>query len=810
MNRDLIEYLKDSRDIQVDTHSGSYELVRQGVACLAKASSESIDVNDLLMLFEFGNLGHGKEARDDKISKSNLIQQDKLHMLDLNARINTENYTNHESKSNGNCGLFARGYRQLHINSNKETAQEFIKMLITISNTDDSERMLKIAGECLSANLKGMQAGVASQILHLLKPTVFPILNGPGRNGYVGKLGLPLVKASDIRHYIDNVRIINEYCDKEFPGKNYRTIDVAFWHNQAPKSDVSYWLGGANYGAPIWDVSGKFIENGVYAINFENYDISELVSDSSKLNDWINNLSDSAAKGAFKRFTQIKAGDKIAIKSAFPKKMPNGQKSVSTLRIKAIGVVLNSLEDDYVFDENLGHLLPVRWEIADLKNDFELGKYRDTLHQVTKQEDIDIIFMRKMQYLLSEFLEWLKTQKSQHGKPFSPNTIDQYRGALKNRCRALIDLDIPQPDLFYQTDAVKFRELRDKITKSTYFESENIKAGNGSFSAGMELYEKFLIERAEEKEQHNEYEASTQEYSTHTNDMAENYYDNYTKADFLTEVYMTSEKYNDIAALLDRKKNIILQGAPGVGKSYLAKRLAYSLIGFKDKGKVTTVQFHQSYSYEDFIEGYRPNDNGGFTLKRGIFYEFCEKAKNNDGNYYFIIDEINRGNLSKIMGELMLLIECDKRGEEFAVPLTYSDEPFYVPENVFIIGMMNTADRSLAMIDYALRRRFSFVQIEPAFANPDFITYIKKDNEALGERIIAEMTALNVDIKKDLGAGFQIGHSYFCNYGDINEQWYESVLKYEILPLLDEYWFDNEKQHSKWVKGLLSDEKNPD
>ena len=291
----------------------------------------------------------------------------------------------------------------------------------------------------------------------------------------------------------------------------------------------------------------------------------------------------------------------------------------------------------------------------------------------------------------------------------------------------------------------------------------------------------------------------------------EDEYSPYSKDDFLSEVYMSLEKYDDITSLLKRKKNIILQGAPGVGKSFLAKRLAYSIIGSKNKSKVEMIQFHQSYSYEDFIEGFRPVESGGFKLLPGVFKRFCETAKHDKQNdYFFIIDEINRGNLSKIMGELMFLLEHDKRGEEFEIPLTYSSDKFHVPENVYIIGMMNTADRSLAMIDYALRRRFSFVPIEPAFSNAAFIKYIKKDDEKLGERILVEMNALNVDIKNDLGAGFQIGHSYFCNYDKINEQWYESVLRYEILPLLDEYWFDNEKQHSKWVKGLVSDEKNPD
>ncbi|MCL2047086.1 MAG: AAA family ATPase [Defluviitaleaceae bacterium] len=418
--------------------------------------------------------------------------------------------------------------------------------------------------------------------------------------------------------------------------------------------------------------------------------------------------------------------------------------------------------------------------------------------------------------LENEFREWMKLPRKPGEETHAQKTIANFIKWLKKNFLQCKDIKLDVTNLFYITQEQAFSETRTKILSSSFFKEKTKPQNKKYLRSAMRYYSDFLKDRnssvsfVRSDDETTRPELQEALYERAITPLEPFNYTPYTKSNFLTEVYMTAEKYDDIAALLNRKKNIILQGAPGVGKSYLAKLLAYSLIGFKDKGKVTTVQLHQSYSYEDFIEGYRPNENGGFTLKCGIFYEFCEEARNNDGNYYFIIDEINRGNLSKIMGELMLLIECDKRSEEFAVPLTYSDEPFYVPENVFIIGMMNTADRSLAMLDYALRRRFSFVPIEPAFANSDFIKYIKKDGEALGERIIAEMTALNVDIKKDLGAGFQIGHSYFCNCDDINEQWYESVLKYEILPLLEEYWFDNEKQHSKWIKGLLSDEKNPD
>ena len=192
-------------------------------------------------------------------------------------------------------------------------------------------------------------------------------------------------------------------------------------------------------------------------------------------------------------------------------------------------------------------------------------------------------------------------------------------------------------------------------------------------------------------------------------------YPPYTKDDFLNEVYMDEDTYNTLTELLEAKYNVILQGAPGVGKTFAAKRLAYSIMGQKDTSRVAMVQFHQSYSYEDFIQGYRPSKEG-FELVNGAFYKFCREAEeDNERPYFFIIDEINRGNLSKILGELMMLIEKDKRGEK--IKLLYSNEWFTVPQNVRIIGMMNTADRSLALMDYALRRRFAFFDFAPAFSS---------------------------------------------------------------------------------------------
>ena len=274
-------------------------------------------------------------------------------------------------------------------------------------------------------------------------------------------------------------------------------------------------------------------------------------------------------------------------------------------------------------------------------------------------------------------------------------------------------------------------------------------------------------------------------------------YDPYTAEDFLQDVYMDGERYQTLRALLLTKKNVILQGAPGVGKTFAAKRLAYSIMGEKDTSRVQMVQFHQSYSYEDFIMGFRPTESG-FTLKKGVFYEFCRKATEDDRPYFFIIDEINRGNLSKIFGELFMLIESDKRGVE--LQLLYADEQFSIPSNIYIIGMMNTADRSLAMLDYALRRRFAFFEMPPAFSSAGFQAYKAKINNVKFNRLVETVERLNREITEDdsLGEGFRIGHSYFCTNINISDEWLRSVVEFELIPLLKEYWFDESARVKDW------------
>ena len=274
--------------------------------------------------------------------------------------------------------------------------------------------------------------------------------------------------------------------------------------------------------------------------------------------------------------------------------------------------------------------------------------------------------------------------------------------------------------------------------------------------------------------------------------------EHYTSTDFLDEVFLSPEDLDQMLGLLRRKKNLILQGAPGTGKTFAAKRLAYALMGQTDDSRVEVVQFHQSTAYEDVVVGLRPTAEGGFAAAEGVFARFCRRAAADPGrDYVFIIDEINRANISKAFGELLMLIEAEHRGEALRLPV--SGELLSVPKRLHIIGMMNTADRGLALIDYALRRRFAFFEMRPALDHPGFLRHVEAVGSSRLEALVDVVRRLNQRITEDeaLGPGFQIGHSYLClpAAGPENPAGTDadvtSVVRYELEPLVREYWFDN-------------------
>ncbi|MGI6256637.1 MAG: AAA family ATPase [Anaerovoracaceae bacterium] len=397
------------------------------------------------------------------------------------------------------------------------------------------------------------------------------------------------------------------------------------------------------------------------------------------------------------------------------------------------------------------------------------------------------------------FREWMSLQVTTSGSAPTQSTISNNCHALKEVCKRMDIIEYPELEsLFEITDLDTYLDIKDIIRGHHDFAEVNEAIRNRYLGSSMKWYEKYLNDIYEDYEEEEQEEVA----------------EPYGKDDFLKKVFFDADEYDDLYKLMMYKKNVILQGAPGVGKTFLAKRFAYSVIGSKSDKYIEVVQFHQNYSYEDFIMGYKPTDDG-FELKTGVFYNFCEKArKDSDHKYFFIIDEINRGNLSKIFGELMMLIEGDKRGEDNQITLAYRNEQFYVPENVYLIGMMNTADRSLAMMDYALRRRFSFFDVEPAFDKPSFKKYIEdyiKDSNVVN-KVIDRFKDLNAKIADEetsgLGKGFCIGHSYFCNPpvdGQSDQEWYDTIIKYEVSPLLDEYWWDDKNKADDCKEKLVKE-----
>ena len=266
-------------------------------------------------------------------------------------------------------------------------------------------------------------------------------------------------------------------------------------------------------------------------------------------------------------------------------------------------------------------------------------------------------------------------------------------------------------------------------------------------------------------------------------------------------------EYGEIERLIERlrtKKNLVLQGPPGTGKTWLARRLAFALIGQKDPNRVRAVQFHPNLSYEDFVRGWRPTGEGKLSLADGVFMEAIRAAsKEPAATFVVVIEEINRGNPAQIFGELLTLLEAGKRTTSEALELSYPDadgirRPVHIPENLYVIGTMNIADRSLALVDLALRRRFAFANLEPRLGPVwrDWVINERALDPALVADIEHRITELNAQIGADmrLGTQFRLGHSYVTpahklEPGDTKE-WFQQVVETEIGPLLDEYWFD--------------------
>lgn len=578
----------------------------------------------------------------------------------------------------------------------------------------------------------------------------------PDNYGGIPQLGTLLRSYLKFLYYAENSSLT-------YPKKEKKTSNL----DGQVDDNVNYWIYMPGDDAKMWN---DFYSDGVMGIDWdylgdlEKYqsrtDIEKRIAERKSGN--VKPANDSKIVWDF--YHEVKPGDIIYARAG-------------TKRIIGKGVVIG----DYYFDDKVSeykhrHLVnwtnKGSWDLQDpvaqkiLTNFNEYPDWIIYMDQVINDEQID-----ETSLLINKFRVWLSQQVQQNGEFLNDKTIAQKISSLKDIEKKFNVL------IFGETDTEALKDIKETVlADGTY---DRYKGVSGS---SIDYYIRYVESRPLVEEN-----------------------TPYMLNDFLSEVFIDEEEIGKLQSILQNKKNLILKGAPGVGKTFIADRLAYLMMEEKDDSRIQMIQFHQSYSYEDFIEGYRPKADGeGFELKQGPFVKFARKAaRDPERDYFFIIDEINRGNMSKVFGELMMLIETDKRGK--SVNLLYSNEKFSVPANLYIIGMMNTADRSLALLDYALRRRFSFYEINPAFENQTFLDYlIKIGNPKRMERVITIIKSMNLQIAEELGKGFRIGHSYFVGAAfevdpDLR---IEEVVEYEIIPQLYEYWFDDEQKADSWSEQL--------
>ena len=832
MAENIVKLLQKENEIYPDQHDGSYELVRETVRSLKKVDKDKLDYKDMDLLFfmTVGTFSKVSSFQDKKkrIEKSNLALQDKERLKGLLDQIMQKaragEYDN--SDENGSIGMFGSGFSSfVKFKAKNKDYADFISNCAKILHEEDEEKILDIANEALNKPIQGLGIAAVSQILHCLKPYVFPILNqgsGAGIEGFK-KLGIKLKEPTNPTKYVQNTRIIRDFRNKYFNFKNYRVIDLFLWnyHSQQPlkkpfsnifknreeanwafnfMSEVAKKLGVLDAedsrvatsirhgGKSIHFVYCSWLVTGFYGGKDEGSIILPLIKEKAKQYEGYHHSYFTSSTGDTDislynlplRLVRDINGDLYGLfeetLAIIHERFKNHKKSQFRDRPSHISELTEMIFDEEKreirFQKGL-RVVPNIWWVNQGKNidkekeggyiwaPLKSKKGQPVYHWETLEEVYqgDIILHYSKGEL--KYVSLVSEPPVIRKHPLHPQEGEDREGRLV--ITEYHELTPPIPLSVFNREVSQLY-----ISQSPIDKTSGIKEGY-LFRFNEDALK--IIQDAQPETRWPEFAII---------EGKDNVNPYYPLEELAQDISYKEDELASFLNAIQRKGQAIIYGPPGTGKTYIAEKLAKHLIG-GGEGFHEIIQFHPAYTYEDFIQGIRPQireDNLlEYRLVPGRFMTFCEKALSASGLCVLIIDEINRANLSRVFGELMYLLEY--RNQE--IPLA-SGKKLHIPENIRIIGTMNTADRSIALVDYALRRRFVFLPLRPNYE------VLKNYHQARGIDASGLIEILR-QVNKEIGdPHYEVGHSFFM-VQDLPDV-LKDIWQMEIIPYLEEYFFD--------------------